>query len=171
MVWGINYQYSIEFVPILTIALFYLIWKLDIKEKQKIGLGIIGAVMAFLVTFNTLDHRVSVWYMPDQARFYQKNHFIRSFDVNKVKTVLDRIPKEVPVSAQSMLIPRLAYREKIYHYPLLFDAEYVAILLADENRYPYHSDEEYNKNYMQLKENGAWNVFYEDKDLLILKRK
>ena len=166
--WGLNGQYSIEFVPILTIAAFSLIN--DVKNiKKKTICAYIIVLVTIIVTISTLDNRVSKWYKPEQERFYQKSHYVRNFDVEKTYRLLKTIPNNASVSAQSMLVPHLAFRDYIYHYPYIGDAEYVVLLTADNNKYPL-TKKQYDKNIADMKASAQWKIFYKDKDLIIFKR-
>jgi uncharacterized membrane protein len=165
--WGINAHYSIEFAPILAIAVFtWVIENAPNKKKWAIGFW----ALAFGCTLFFLNTRVSLWYAKQQDCFYCAAHWQRDFDVNKVKAVLAEIPEESKVSAQSPLAPRLAFREYIYHYPHIANAEYIALLIEERNTYP-QSQEEYTNGIETLKNNGEWIVWREVEGLLVLKRK
>ena len=167
--WGLNLQYSIEFVPILTIAVFSWIHKLN-NNKRKIILGYIFVIVCIITTFSTLNSRVSKWYNPEFIRFYKKEHYIRDFNVKELHKILKLIPDNAIVSAQSMIVPHLAFRDYIYHYPYVQNAEYIVLLTADESKYPLTKDE-YNNKISEYKHSPDWDIFYENEYALIFKRK
>ena len=165
--WGINAQYSIEFVPILTIALF--VWINDISDKYKLIAARIFLAICIITTIAMLDNRVSKWYSPEFSRFYQKDHYVRSFDLRKVYSALTLIPDDASVSAQWMLVSHLSFRKTIYHYPFVGDAEYITLIPMDSNTYPL-SNEDYQKKLTELKNSKEWKVLIDDGNILILKK-
>jgi uncharacterized membrane protein len=167
-IWGINYQYSIEFVPILTIALFQ--WISEIKKnKLKMILAYSSVILTLLTTAKFMDSRVSKWYSPANQRFYQKIHYVRNFRVKEVHKALKLIPDNAIVSAQTMLVPHIAFRDRIYHFPSIRDAEYIALLPVDRNTY-YISYEKYYKKVQMLKHSNEWKLLFNNDELLIFKR-
>lgn len=165
--WGVNGHYSIEFVPILTIALF--MWINDFSEKWKLIAASFFLAVGMATSISLLDHRVSKWYAPDYFRFYQKPHYVREYDVKKVYKALKLVPDNASVSAESMLVPHLAFRKKIYQYPDIKDANYIVLLKADQNSFPFNH-EDFLKKIQELKDSHQWGTLFEDDTVLILKR-
>lgn len=165
--WGVNAHYSIEFVPILTIALFT--WLNGFSGKWRLISAYLFLVLGITMSVSLLDHRVSKWYAPEYFRFYQKQHYVRDFDAKKVYKALKLVPDDAAVSAQSMLVPHLASRKKIYQYPDVKDADYIVLLIADHNAYPL-SWEEFLKRIQELKGSHQWATLFEDDTVLILKK-
>ena len=166
--WGLNVQYSIEFVPVLTIALFS--WLLTIERKKyALYVSVIATALTFYSTISALDHRVSKWYSPEANRFYSGSHYKRDFDVKKMHAALKLIPDNAVVSAQSPLVSHLAFRDFIYQYPDVFNSEYI-LLSEKESTYPL-SQEEYNKKKNEYLNSTEWEIIYNENPLLIFKRK
>lgn len=166
--WGINAQYSIELVPVITVALF--VWITDKNFKRKNLLAAFFILLTMCTTISVLDSRKSLWYSPSQERFYQKQHYFRNFNVNDVYAALNKIPDDADLSAQSALVPHVCFRKEIYHYPYVRDAQYIALLTADENIYPFSTKEEYDKNIQDLIKSGSWAVYFQNSAVLILQR-
>jgi len=116
-----------------------------------------------------LDNRVSKWYSPEFSRFYQKDHYVRDFDVKQVYRALKLIPDDASVSAQWMLASHLSFRKTIYQFPNVADANYIVLLPADSNSYPL-SREDYIKKTNELKNSVDWKVVVDDGTVLILKK-
>lgn len=167
--WGICYHYSIEFAPILAIATAWLVNDLKTTEHKKFWLALGFALLTFVATISVLDHRVSNWYHPENERFYDKRHWKNSYEVKPVYENLQLIPANASLSAQSMLCPHLAFREKIYHYPYIGDAEYIALLPKDSNKYPL-LETEYQQKIDELRKSPDWTVVVDNGALLIFKR-
>jgi len=166
--WGINYHYSIELVPIITIALF--LWIADKSYKWKNLLAAFFILITMYTTKSVLDNRKSLWYSPVSEQFYSRQHYSRNFDVKEVYSALNHIPENAKLSAQNSLVPHVCFRDEIYHYPFIGNAEYIALLTADENIYPFQTKEEYNKNIENLKQSGNWIIYFQNTTTLILKR-
>jgi uncharacterized membrane protein len=167
--WGINVHYSIEFAPILSSALFAWLGSLRIGKKWKISIAVLFTLITLAATIKALDSRVSKWYIPEQNRFYQKDHYVRDFDVKNVYRSFRLIPGNAAVSAQSPLVPHLAFRDYIYQFPVINNAEYIILNLKD-TKYPL-TEEEFNTLIKELTTNGRWERIASPEPVLILKRK
>jgi uncharacterized membrane protein len=174
--WGINYHYSIEFVPILTIALFSLISDIE-KKKPKffefsnnihLYIAIVSCIITFTATIWKMDHRTSKWYSSEKQNFYDKKHYIVNFKAVEVHQALNLIPENVIVSAQTNLAPHLAYRDTIYLFPAVNDAQYIA-LLNNGNYYPT-SKEIFEIEKRKYLSSLDWKVIYNKNKTLILKK-
>jgi hypothetical protein len=85
-----------------------------------------------------------------------------------VNRLLKTIPADARVSAQSCLAPHLAFRDYIFHYPFIENANYIALLPAEENKYPYDAVT-YQKAIDDFIASGKWVVFAKNEAVLILK--
>jgi uncharacterized membrane protein len=167
--WGINIHYSIEFTAILTIALFVWIIGWNKNTKYKSVFIILFTIISLLVSFSVLDRRKSKWYSGITSQVYKKKHYVQLFDVKKVHQLLDSVPDEVSVVAQNNLVPYLAFREKIYVFPYVRDAEYIALLPSSKNYYPLKKDS-YEKKLDFFKNHKDFKVVIDDKDFVLIKR-
>jgi uncharacterized membrane protein len=182
--WGINYHYSIEFAPILVIAFYTVLLKLpDFKKlfrfvapqemqgkKIQVVSGFIGVALCIGSTIHFMDNRVSTWYKRENVKFYSPSHWKQNFNVSETHEIVASIPQDARVSAQSALAPHLAFRDYIYHFPYIGDADYVALFVIDPNPYPM-SWEAYEKMIIDMKNSGKWEVFKQNNAVLILKKK
>ncbi len=164
--WGISAHYSIEFAPIIVIAVYTIIHRL---KKYKVAVASVFLAATFISSASFLDHRTSEYYNQANSQFYKKAHWKRDFDVAEVNRLLKTIPEDARVSAQSALIPHLSFRDIIYHYPHVDDAEYIALLLKDTNKYP-QDETSYNKAISDFLASGEWKIFVKTDALLILKK-
>ena len=168
--WGISYQYSIEFAPILTLAFFYWITQLQISEKQKRNILILGTIVCLSVTISSLYNRKSKWYDKHSHNFLIASHYSRGFSVQNVYAELEKIPKDAKVSAQNMIIPHLALREDIYMYPHVNDADYIVLLPAANTPWPL-TQTNYNLQILKLENDSIFTPIVKSKDIIIFKRK
>ncbi len=163
--WGISVHYSIEFAPIIVIAVYVIINRL---KKYKVVLASVILAATFISSASFLDHRTSEYYNQANSQFYKKAHWKRDFDVAEVNRLLKTIPADARVSAQSCLAPHLAFRDYIFHYPFIGNANYIALLPAEENKYPY-DDVTYQKAIDDFLASGKWKVFAKNEAVMILK--
>ncbi len=182
--WGINYHYSIEFAPLIVIAFYTVLLKLphykhlfrfvqpNSLPHQRIHVvgAFVGVSLCIGSTIHFMDNRVSTWYKRENVKFYSAEHWQQNFDASETHALLASIPEDARVSAQSALAPHLAFRDYIYHFPYIGDANYVALFVIDPNPYPLSWDE-YEKMIIDMKNSGKWEVFKENNAVLILKKK
>ena len=162
-IWGLNSHYSIEFVPVLTIALFN--WLSNLQERKRIKAGLACLLITITATASSLDYRVSKWYFTERHRFYQKSHYIPEYNTSEVYEGLKLIPEKASVSASSSLVPHLAFRDYIYQFPVINNAEYIA-LLEDDKYYPIGKNEFLNKVNEMKKSSHFQTVFSKDKIII-----
>jgi uncharacterized membrane protein len=165
--WGINYQYSIELAPILTIALFEVL-NSKLKNKKLITASIICVLISGAFTIHSFFKRQSTWFVPDQLQFFSKKHYQQNFNIAEVYNGLKIIPDNFSVSAQTELCPHLAFRDTIYLYPDVRAAKYI-VLLRNKAAYPL-SYEEHSKKIDQFLTSSEWQTIYNKNNLLIFKR-
>jgi uncharacterized membrane protein len=168
---GINNQYSIEFVPIITIALFYAISQWNTSQKKKIGVAILSILICMATNGYTLEKRISPGYLDFLSLFYSKVHYTTEYEPRLINEGLKLIPEEGSVSAQSVLASHLALRDTIYEYPYVNNAMYIALAITYPNIYPISSREDYNKRIDELIESHKYFVYFKNKDVLILKHR
>ena len=165
--WGINAQYSIEFAPILTIALFT--WLANtFQGRKQIYLALFLTVLGIASTANTFDWPVSPRYGGDRKQFYKRQHYVKEYPVQKMHEALKMIPVSARVSAQTLLVPHLAFRKYIRLYPKIDDANYIALVDCDDI-YPM-SKEEYKTKKEELLQSTQWQKVYDDGGVLVLKK-
>lgn len=168
--WGISYQYSIEFVPVLNAALGH--WLLsNPAPSRRVWPSAAAAIAALLITQITLKTRYSPAPDPAQARWLSSRHYRRGFDVRAVHRALALVPPDVPVSAQNVLVPHLADRSICYLFPFVGEAEYV-VLLPTEDPYPL-TDSTRHRTLTRMRRSGAWEEVRQAAapTLLILRRR
>ena len=165
--WGISDHYSIEFAPILVIGLYTFLNKL---KRRKVQVSIITLFICAISCFKFMEKRTSEYYKKENTRFYTQEHWNRKFDVGSVHEALQTIPDSLRVSAQSPLAPHLAFRDYIYHYPFKGDANCIALLIAEENKYPF-TEAQYQDEIKKLLESEEWVIFTQTQALLVLIKK
>ena len=127
--WGISFQYSVEFMPVLVISSFLVLIRLR-KSGWRLALSLALLLSTVLTTFYTVGVPKSV-ILVDQLCVYQGRHYEqKEFDVNYARELMAMIPEEATVSAATMFVPHLALRDGIQNYANAngtVDADYVLL--------------------------------------------
>lgn len=152
-IWGIHHQYSIEFVPVISLAIIALVC--SIKSPKWAWL----LVLALIFT--------SYHFNKENIKIFDKEHYQVGFDVKAVAEAIKVIPEDAIVTVNSELAPHLAFRKKIYHFPVIKDAEYVA-LLKKSGTYPLRRAEFDNKIEL-LRADPSSRILYDSPDIIIVK--
>ena len=87
--------------------------------------------------------------------------------VKKVQAVLKEIPKNAPVSATNGLVPHLEFRDYIYQFPVINNAEYIVILKSG-NIYPMN-EKEFEDKLNELNSSKEWVKVKEDENIVLFK--
>jgi hypothetical protein len=129
-------------------------------------------VLLFLLFAGGLGTSLRIIDNPDshvnkaRIRFYQKQHYVRKYDINLVHTQLNLIPRKAKVSAQSPFVPHLCLRESIYQFPIIKYADYI-VFSEKEGGYPI-SPLKFEGLIQGLRNSPEWKVYFENEDLTIL---
>ena len=164
--WGVNGHYSIEFVPILTIAVYW--WLSEVKHKYTMIFAVLAMCLCMVRTYSLFESRYSKWYSSELVRFYDKEHYQTAFPVSEIHKQMSLIPEEASVSASSHLVPHLCFREYIYEYPLGDQSDYI-LMLDEENTYPMYK-EDFKLRLANLLGSREWTTVYADNHLFVFKK-
>jgi uncharacterized membrane protein len=127
--WGISFQYSVEFMPVLVISSFLVLIRLK-RSGWRLALSLSLLLSTVLTTFYTVGVPKSV-ILVDQLCVYQGRHYEQQeFDVNYARELMAMIPEDATVSAATMFVPHLALRDGIQNYANAngtVDADYVLL--------------------------------------------
>lgn len=166
--WGINSHYSIELVPIISLAVFGWLVRIRIQPLQYL--------LAFLVTLMTLGstiysfpNRLTPFYKSANLNLFDPMHWKRDeFSIVNMRRAIEMVPDGVPVSATNTILPHLSMRDKAYMFPRRDDAEYV-LVLRQVDAYPAPPDKlEAEVNEMQA--SGEWETLMDDGMIILMKR-
>jgi uncharacterized membrane protein len=166
--WGINYHYSIEFLPVIVIGFYDTLFKLKNARLSKL-LAVTVCCMTIYITKATIDKRVSLYYGKESTCFYIPEHYQCEFDKKEVKRVMKLIPKDVNLCAQNCFAAHLSFRKNIYQYPDVYDAEYI-MLASSPNAYPVRGPE-LDAAIRELNESRDWETLSADKGIYLFRKK
>jgi uncharacterized membrane protein len=166
--WGITGFYSIEVVSILTVFAFLATAGIKKSVFKYILYGVL-CVTTLVVTLKKMYFRQSVWYTRNKECLYCEDFYHTDMDVVSIRKQIDKwVPKDAALAGTQGIIPHYAFRDKIYIFPYIHDAEYIT-LLKKGNTYPL-TEKKYRTTMEQFLRDPSWNVISEDDDLIILKR-
>jgi uncharacterized membrane protein len=138
--WGVLAQYSVEFAPLCTLAVFS--WRPLMRERGRSKAAAArAALLSVCVTVRVLDASVYVENRAKQ-RFYQAEHYERDYDTRAVRHLIAGIPSSASVSASSPLLPHLVRHRDLYMFPILGDADHL-LIATKENPYPLTGEEQH----------------------------
>ena len=166
--WGVHGHYSIETVVLLSMAAFTSISMAKGKILKRI-MAIILIISSAYCTIYFWDHRHPEWMDTTSENFLKEWHYKRDFDVKELHSALKLVPVNASVSAQSSIVPHLAFRDRIYLYPYMVDAEYI-VLNERMHVYPMRK-EDYMEKIENFKTSDDWEVIYDANYTYIFKRK
>jgi uncharacterized membrane protein len=167
--WGIDGQYSIEFAPILTFAVFSFLATLPNNLLRNILIGI-AILITGISTLVKMEPQVLKGGSKANLALLQSCHYKRDLNVQAAYDVLKLIPKDVPVSTHSVFVPHLALRDKIYCFPRIEDAQYI-LLPTEESVVTWPQPrQDYDRDIENAKSSGCWQTIYNKDNLLLLKR-
>lgn len=128
MFWGISFQYSVEFMPVLVVTSFVVILKLR-HGVFRVVLASALLISTILTTFYTLNVPKAYVHV-DHIRIYQGWHYRQiQFDTHFARRLINEIPEDAYVCAASMFVPHLALRDYVEDFVWCKDtgADYVLI--------------------------------------------
>jgi uncharacterized membrane protein len=167
--WGISGQYSIEYTPIIALAFIDLI-KIMRNWKFKSAFIYFSVILVIGTNLETIRKRKTPWYDPTTSDFTSKIHYSSGgLNISYLHKELAKIPSEIPLSVMSCLAPHLANRDKIYHFPVVKDAEMIVVLKNKRSFYPLNK-EDFEKKINELIESKEFKVVKDENLLLILKK-
>jgi uncharacterized membrane protein len=170
--WSIELYYSIEFVSILPITTFLIIYDLKNNLFKNILIGFVcfSSVVFTIYGLYAPNRRLNYW-GDNKYAFYKSGFYRGEFNVKKVHNYLKLIPNDAKVSATGIIIPHLAFRQKIFMFPQVEDSEYIVLFQNKKHTYPL-KEEQFETEINKYKNNNIeWNILVCDYPLLILKKK
>lgn len=168
--WSIEGYYSIEFVSIMPLFIFWIL-----SDYKRVNTAQILAISVVL-----LATIVTVWKietMPHNALVGQSNKYnfttagFYKADVNRyeIKLVMSAIPDTASVCASGRLMAHLANREKIYYFPRYNGADYIAVLKKNDF-WPLY-DYEFFAALDSIKKDNNWELTKDLNDVVLFTRK
>ena len=165
--WGINNQYSIEFVPMISLVVVDLISR---NPKRTLLITLFFVFTTISGTIITMKSRKSKWYNEPNNNILSEKHYKSEFSYTKLKSVFKTIKEDEIVSSISNFAPHLSFRDKIYHFPIVKDATTIVLTQKEGFCYPLNQKDYFNE-IKKLKSDSTFKIFYADETLIIFKKK
>ena len=161
--WGISFQYSVEFMPVIVIASFLVLIKLK-KQVWRVVLASCLLLSTVLTTFYTIGiPKSQIWL--DQLCVYQGRHYEqKDFDVHYAYEVIEMIPDDASVCAITPFVPHLAMRDEIRNFANTRDIKTDYVLMTE----PYFEFE--REGVLVLKNRDEYETVATDGTIYLLRR-
>ncbi len=164
--WGINQHYAIELAPLLAIGTFEAIAQFHQLTWKRVA-SFTAVICSFACAIRVMDNTIA-YAEKARIRIYKEAHYSREFPIDEAYKVLELIPENAIVSAQSAFIPHLALRESAYQFPIIRNAEYI-LLSPVENPYPLTA-EQFTHTTDSLLSSPHWKIVTRNKTFILLKK-
>lgn len=170
MQWGILWQYSVEFVPFMPFAVLHAAQRW--KGRRGFWLALAGgAIGAHIMNWHLSQAPYSVWFSPENNRWYQCRHYFSVYSYEKVHEGLKLIPREASVVATNRLLPHIPPRPRYYIWPAGgAQADYIALLREDPHPWPLDPGT-LGKEIRALERSQAWEKIWDRDGLVIFRRR
>lgn len=166
--WGIDTYYSIEVVSILPIMVFSILTEFKSNRLKKVLAFTVCFLSLGVTTYRLFTPTVNPILAPDKkSNFLSAGFYSPDCDLSALNEVIQTIPADAAVCASGKILPHLAFREKIYYFPLIKDAEYVCVFKKDDT-YPLMPDA-FELELNKLRSDSRWFVLKENADMVLFK--
>lgn len=164
--WGVGHQYSIEFVPVMAMGIFDVLSRWT-AERTRRTVGVLVVALQLACSIRWMDR--TVYYTPkSHVRIYAPDHYFRKYSIHEAHRILQQIPANDVVSAQSPFVPHLSLRDNVYQYPIVKDAQWIVLSRKEA---PYPLDQiAFDAHCDSLVKDPSWETVYTD-PLIVLRRK
>lgn len=134
--WQLFWHYTVNSTPSLVFGTI-LATDFLVKSGQKIGLNKKRLVFSFgVLLLLSIYGRVNL-YQPPLLELTKKEFWQKPIGVDDSVKIIESIPSQASVLAQSSLVPHLSYRKNIYMLGLQKKPTEYVVLNLDLNHYPY----------------------------------
>ncbi len=138
---------------------------------------IIQMILSIFFLYQYFELNVNNYLEPTKwskiTKILDTHYYYQRYNMEEIKEAIRLIPDNASVSASMCAVPHLAFRERIYYFPDVFNAEYIAVIENDCNdRYYYLPSPAYC--YLEInkyKNNKNYITIYHKNNVLVLKKK
>ena len=169
--WSILWSYAVMVATVLPISVFLILSKIR-SRPFKYSAAILVCVLALGVTDFKMNRRNRIqamdWNPNVKENMFDTHFFKANFDAGRVHKDLRLIPDNARVSASASLVAHLAQRKKIYHFPDVGDAEYIAAFTFPD--YYLMPTGQYNAEVYSYFFSPDWNLIANDAPFFLFKK-
>ena len=129
------------------------------------------ALVVLVVSSGILLGPLPIWaHVPFGSTLATDAHIVTAHD-RAATRVLSVIPADAPVSATNTLGAHLSERERIFSFPVLREATWVAIDLTRPSYRDNAPGKDFARAYARLRGSGAWTVVRQEDGVVVLRKK
>ncbi len=165
--WGILWQYSIEFAPIISLGVID-VFTVSKNNKRPVFFALILLAVTWYFNIAAMNFKIAPNYYPLLTKFYNKHHYKSDWDTKEQHAILKTLPPDAVLSAHNQLVPHLSARERIYCYPVVMEADYIILHRIPISSYPL-TEEDYKMNIEALENSALYKKLYDQNNILIFK--
>ncbi len=165
--WGVSQHYSVEFAPLLTLAVIdVLVLCRQTKWQALITASLI--ISSFTATYSKMFNAKHTYIAGENL--FTKEHYQTPVELNKVYDVINQIGNDVSLSVSAQLAPHLYKRAVLYHFPIVHNAAKIVLLKgAQTATYPLFPHDYFHRM-DSLKQCHDWKIETENNEIIVFKR-
>ena len=160
--WGVGRQYSIEFVPIISLAVVFLATKHRRIFQVVYPLLFVVTLGSTIVKFKQRKD----FFKRECIDLFYAPHYKTHLDLDAVRHVLANIPDDIALSVSSSLAPHLANRPILRLFPQENDAEMIVLVNDPGNEWPL-TEAQFQDHIARLKASDRHELIEETTDILV----
>jgi len=155
--WGVNFHYSIEFVPLLSLLVLEVCMLLK-RVRYRLIFYMFFILSSLAVSVAVLRGELGVFQDSVSTFVNNKNNSLHM--VQETYDLLRKVPADAIVSAHSNITPHLSGVKKLYAFPSVSDAEYIITFKKYYSTYPLNEQQHidtmkyYTNHFTMLSETG-----------------
>lgn len=135
--------------------------------SRRLGAGLLLLVLASGVVLGPLP----IWaHVPFGSTLAADAHIVTAHD-RAAARVIGVIPPDAPVSATNTLGAHLSERQRIFSFPVLREATWVALDLTRPSYRDNAAGKRFAPAYARLQRSGAWTVVRQEDGVIVLRKK
>ncbi len=160
--WDIHGQYSIEFVPLIVLAALDVVVYYK-SSKTSFYLMVLFCISSYYCSYREVIKRNAT------NNFLSFDHYRCDLNRSEIEHMISIIPDNAVVSSSSRLAPHLSFRNKIFCFPVVNEADFVAITLKNLTTYPL-TELEYLDRVKNVSESKDYQLLYSGNDCVLFRR-
>ena len=129
LLWDVNGHYSIEFAPLLALAAVCFMSDFHLKSWSK-WMMITSIALAFFISWRGVISR------NERANIFSSQHYQSEINKREFDQLKRAIPSSAMLSCSSNLSPHLSFRDKVFIFPVVLDADFVLLEKYAKSTYP-----------------------------------
>lgn len=129
LLWDVSGHYSIEFAPLLALAAVCFMSDFHVKAWSK-WVMLTSIALAFFISWRGVISR------NERANVFSSLHYQSEINKRHFDQLKHAIPASAVLSCSSHLAPHLSFRDKVFIFPVVLDADFVLLDKFAKSTYP-----------------------------------